>query len=281
MKVPGGATRSRIKRYLWPVRVNKLRLLLRRARHEWHRVHLTDSPISGPISVWDLGPERALIFGPVRKSTAVSVVFKNGNWAELRREYWGQAMTPPFPVAVHPRVLILGLGGGTMVSLAHRVLHPQGITVVERDPVMVGVARTYMGVDDIPNVDVRVTDVHTAIAELKGGDPFDLIIDDIFYLGIPASSDDTVRAYIASLAALLSPTGGLVFNRWFGGNRDAVLTRFAQLLGEHFAQVRRKRVGQRWENELVYASGPRKPSIPGPDAEALGSTPGTPPTRSG
>jgi hypothetical protein len=152
MKVPGGATRSRIKRYLWPVRVNKLRLLLRRARHEWHRVHLTDSPISGPISVWDLGPERALIFGPVRKSTAVSVVFKNGNWAELRREYWGQAMTPPFPVAVHPRVLILGLGGGTMVSLAHRVLHPQGITVVERDPVMVGVARTYMGVDDIPNV---------------------------------------------------------------------------------------------------------------------------------
>lgn len=252
--------RSGIAGHLWPLRVNKLLYLGRRARHRWKRIHLTRSEFSKAISVWELGRERRLVFAEGLR-VAQSVAFTRGSWGELRREYWGRAMRPPCGLPDRPRVLILGLGGGTMVQLAQQVLRPRRITAVERDPVVVQVAREFMGLDGIPGLRVVVGDVHTALTELERGEDFDLIIEDVFYRGFPDEPDAFIRSYIGDLARVLSDRGALVFNRWFrdrsGRPLDSGQERLARLLGERFEQVARQRIAQRWQNELIFAAGLR------------------------
>ena len=216
----------------------------------WQRIAIAHSPISGPISIWELSRERQLIFSEYLRPDPESVVFTKGSWAELRRECWGRAVEPPFELVPRPRVLILGLGGGTMVHLADQALHPKSITAVELDPMVVEMAQACMGLGDIPNLEIRVADVHAALAELKtAGETFDLIIEDIFHLGLPSSSDDQFRAYIASLVDVLSPNGRMAFNRWPG--REARLVHF---LGEWFGDVRCERIMQRWRTHVIFAS---------------------------
>ena len=146
-----------------------------------------------------------------------------------------------------------------MAHLAHQMLRPRNITAVERDPVVVEIARTYMGVDSTPDLDIRVADVHHALAELRTGEKFDLVVEDVFYLGFPTRADDFVRAYIASLADVVSATGTVAFNRWFrrwsGEKIDTGQALLARLLSERFEGVANRKVIQRWQNELIFASG--------------------------
>ena len=213
--------------------------------------------MNGPISVWELGRERHLVFAE-ELTYPQSVIVTKGSWSELQREYWGRMVQPPFEVPHQPRVLVLGLGGGTVVHLAHRLLHPGSITAVELDPMVVQVARSYMGLNDIPNLDIRVADVHVALMELRNDKKFDLIIEDVFHLGLPTNSADSVKRYISSLTDLLALNGGIIFNRWFGREREAMTEQFSRFLNEWFTHVERKRVVQRWRNETIFASGFKK-----------------------
>jgi spermidine synthase len=250
-----------IRRRIWPPRVNKLQYLWRRTWHRWKPIYAVQSAISGTITVSQLGRERRLDVGDSCGGVTQSVIFTKGSWAELEREYWGRALRPPFPIPARPRVLILGLGGGTMAHLAHRTLQPESMTVVELDPVMVETARANMGVDSIPGLDIRIEDALVALNGLKNSAKFDLIVEDIFCRGFPTKTDDYVRGYIADLADVLAATGTVTFNRWFrswsGKDVDSDQTRLVRLLNERFVQVIRARIRQRMQNELIFATGQR------------------------
>jgi len=251
--------------YVWPPRLNKLRYIIRRVLHRRSILEVAESPLNGRIVVTELGKERRLVFGADSQGVTQSVAFTRGSWRELQREYWGQALRPPFGLADRPRVLILGLGGGTMVHLAHRTLNPKSITVVELDPEVVRLARSHMGLDAIPGLDTRIQDARVAMKELSGSS-FDLVVDDVFFKGFPGETDDFVREYIAELSALLSPDGTVTFDRWSrtrsGHHEGADTERLVRLLEECFLRVALTRVEQRWHNELISASGLRRPIAP-------------------
>jgi len=42
-------------------------------------------------------------------------------------------------------VLLVGLGGGTQAHLVHRLTTPRLVTAIERDPVILDVARRWFG----------------------------------------------------------------------------------------------------------------------------------------
>jgi spermidine synthase len=247
---------ARIKRLIWPLSRNKVRYLLRRLRHPYRRLYLTHSPINGPMSVWELGRERHLLFSE-SLTYPQSIIFTRGSYAELAREFWGKLLPPARLLPPHPRVLLLGLGGGTVVQLAYRLLQPQSITIVELDPVVVDIAKRYMLMDQIPNLEIHTTDVHQALAEFQNGRPFDLIIEDIFYLGLPDQNDTILQAYIQSLVAILAPEGFLTFNRWISESQEERMGSLLRLLEERFTRVHLQKMNMRYQVQVISASQPK------------------------
>ena len=261
-------------KHLWPLRINRIRYLSRRLTHRWQLVARAESPITGVITVWDLGRERRMMFGDDPSAVTQSAIFTRGGWSELQREYWGQVLQRPVQLPEHPRVLVLGLGGGTIVRMVYQLARPSLVTVVELDPVVADVAREHMGLGSLPDLEIRVGDARAVLTELTPDEPYDVVIEDVFYGGLPESDGTQLNAYVDSLAALVTDDGWLVLNRWFGDWSGAVVDSgqdaLAAALAERFERVERRQITQRWLNELIFAG--RRRSLPQHhDALRLGS----------
>ena len=98
----------------------------------------------------------------------------------VTRSVWDLLMLPAFfqePKNIQ-RVLVLGVGGGSVIHLLNRYVNPQEIVGVEISSVHLAIAKKYFGVN------YKNTRLHRgdAIAWLDNyqGPPFDMIIDDLF-----------------------------------------------------------------------------------------------------
>lgn len=87
------------------------------------------------------------------------------------------------PAFFHPperirRVLVLGVGGGTVIRLLHRYIGPQQIIGIDIDPLHLMLARRFFGVRR-DMADLFQEDAVSWLRRYKGP-PFDMIIDDLF-----------------------------------------------------------------------------------------------------
>ena len=112
----------------------------------------------------------------------------------------------------HPRrVLIVGLGGGSLPRFLHSHFPEPTIDVVELDPGVVDVAKTYCGFAEDARMRLHVEDGRDFIEATSGG--YDLIILDCF-------DADSIPPHLATLEFLstvrnaLSPRGIVVANIW-------------------------------------------------------------------
>ena len=93
---------------------------------------------------------------------------------------WDLLMLPAFFTDVDHirRVLVLGVGGGSVIQLLHRYVKPDEIIGVELNPVHVQIARQFFGVTN------KIARLYQGDAikwmEDYQGPPFDIIIDDLF-----------------------------------------------------------------------------------------------------
>ncbi len=141
---------------------------------------------------------------------------------------------------LHPgtpaRILMLGLGGGTVFRQLRHLLPDAELCAVEIDGDMIRLARDYMQLDDL-----RVTVVHDdAFAWIQRPHaPYDVVIDDLYRCG---DSDverpvEITNALLETLCSLLVPEGSLVMNLVIGKGhrntqraaRNAFLARFASV----------------------------------------------------
>ncbi len=110
------------------------------------------------------------------------------------------------------RVLVLGLGGGSLIPPIRTLLNPETLIAVELDAPHLEVARDVFGVAAM-GVETHLADACQWISEYQGP-PFDLIIEDLF----APSNEQVTRAVPAALewqrllAANLSEEGMLVMN---------------------------------------------------------------------
>lgn len=74
------------------------------------------------------------------------------------------------------RVLVLGVGGGSVVHMLQRYVNPESITGVELSAVHLDVAETYFGLGDI---ELYEADAGSWLADYAGP-AFDFIVDDLF-----------------------------------------------------------------------------------------------------
>ncbi|HAM74930.1 hypothetical protein [Alloalcanivorax venustensis] len=110
------------------------------------------------------------------------------------------------------RVLILGLGGGTLLPPIRELLAPDKLIAVELDPHHLAVAREVFSVVG----EGEQTVLGDAVAWLNAydGEPFDLIIEDLFAPDNEAVSRAVPadRAWVRTLARHVSARGTLVMN---------------------------------------------------------------------
>jgi spermidine synthase len=109
------------------------------------------------------------------------------------------------------RVLVVGLGGGTIPMFLRRNLPDADIDVVEIDPAVVDVARSHFGFRDDPRLKAHVADGRRWIE--SSGARYDLIVLDAF--GTHAAPYAlTTREFLGSVFQALAPDGVVVSNMW-------------------------------------------------------------------
>lgn len=133
------------------------------------------------------------------------------------------------------KVLVIGLGGGALPTALSRVLPKADIHVVEIDPAIVRVAKTFF--DFRPTVKMRIVEedgrvfVKRAIAR---GDQYDLVMLDAFdHQYIPEHM--LTKEFLHEVKRLLTPEGVLAANTfYFSGLYDNESATYAAVYGQFF-----------------------------------------------
>ncbi len=126
---------------------------------------------------------------------------------------WDLLLLPAFflPDVVR-RVLVLGVGGGAVIRQLNHFLQPEEIVGVELNPVHLEIAERFFEVG-AANVTLHQADAIWWVKQYRG-EPFDLIIDDIFSdnEGDPQRAITADIRWFRRLVKLLAPQGAVVTN---------------------------------------------------------------------
>jgi len=201
------------------------------------------SPLSGRLRVVESrGTRRLVAAGQTLSAYPVS-----GDWSRLRREYWWRAFEG-LPLPPRPRVLLVGLGGGTQIHVLRDVAAPRAVTAVERDPLIIRVARDWFGVRATDDLEVICGEAQVIVPRLIGSRRrFELVVEDATYADVTGYSLTLCR----SLSRLVAPGGTLVANRHF--RREAAL--LAAAMAPLFQDVSQLRIRRDGENVVVRCVG--------------------------
>jgi predicted membrane-bound spermidine synthase len=121
-----------------------------------------------------------------------------------------------------PRVLLLGVGGGTVIRVVRALCPEADIVGVDLDADVVAVARREFALDAL-GATIEIADAQRFLRDLPRGERFDVIVDDIYERGPtdmrkPAGWSATLRR----AAARLRPGGVLVCNALDAGDARAL-----------------------------------------------------------
>ncbi len=109
-------------------------------------------------------------------------------------------------------VLVLGVGGGTVIDLLEKRFPLAGITAVDIDPTIIKIAKEYFKVDRLPNVHLLRADANAFVTEsAKTGKVFDLVVVDVF-VGPKIPTFVSGAPFLTSLHTIVKPGGHLLIN---------------------------------------------------------------------
>lgn len=132
--------------------------------------------------------------------------------------------------------LILGLGGGSAAKLVRKFWPEAKITGVDLDPVMVGLGREYLGLDE-SGVEVIVGDAFEKVQRfLQEKKKFDLIFVDL-YVGSEFPKKFEGFEFIKNVEKLLGKNGLVVVNRLYYKEKKELATKFQEKLEKVFRKV--------------------------------------------
>ncbi|MBI4999402.1 methyltransferase domain-containing protein [Candidatus Gottesmanbacteria bacterium] len=161
-------------------------------------------------------------------------------------------------VARAPRVLILGLGGGSLVKLLNKQSFSSNqyfpkakITGVEIDPLMIELGKKYLEMEKIKNLKIVIGDAEKFIEKIatRDGEFFDLIFVDV-YCGDQVPKNCETEFFLQNLKKILTQNGMIVFNRLYFKNHIFEAKNFLDKLKKIFNDLANKKV---LTNLLIFA----------------------------
>ena len=188
-------------------------------------VHQSQSD-DGLIEVVDDGDIRSLHFGTFPRQSCMSL--KTPHTLELT---YTQAMMAALLLNPEPeRVLIIGLGGGSLVKFVLHHFPKCQIDVVEYRQDVLKVAHEYFQLpENDTRVKIHIGDGYLFVQKcyLEGEAPYDMILVDA-YDHIGMSSSVGIQAFFDACAALLTFEGVMSINLW-GTNRSVFKQTMARI----------------------------------------------------
>jgi spermidine synthase len=133
------------------------------------------------------------------------------------------------------RILIIGLGGGSLPTALREILPDAQIDVVEIDPAVTRVARKYFGFKDGPKMKVFEVDGRVYVKRaVREGAKYDAVLLDAFdHEYIPEHL--LTREFLSEVKSLLTPGGVLVGNTFSSSKLyDHESTTYAAVFGRFF-----------------------------------------------
>lgn len=211
-----------------------------------------DSKYNGHIKVVEFGDIRRIVVDNISQS--VSHYSKS-----VDRLYWGkvvQILKDSFQQL--DSVLLLGLGGGTLVHLINKQYPNVAITSVEIDQTMVDIAYKFFDLGSIPNHHTIVDDAMRVIVEPEtfglSGAMFNVVIVDI-YSGEKYPDLGKSGNFIAAIKRMVRPGGMVIFNRIYREHHQEEVNIFIDYVSEFFINVKNLVVAgyTNSDNVLIYA----------------------------
>ena len=191
-------------------------------------VHVSHDEL-GPIEVVDDAGIRALHFGTPHRQSAMALADPH----RLELAYTRSMLATLLFCGEPRRVLLIGLGGGSLVKFLWRHLPRCRIDAVEQRVAVACIARAWFGLPEDERLQVWIADGADYVAESsQSGETYDLILLDA-YDGLGMASAMLNAAFLDRCAALLAPGGMCAANLW-GSNR-ALLDYALERLGQSFA----------------------------------------------
>ena len=211
-------------------------------------IYEVDSEINGKISVVEIGSTRKLYVDGMTQSV---------NWdsPNASKQVWGRLVEnlhDQQPDLV--KVMVLGLGGGSMQHLMAKKFPGIHITSVEIDKTMVEVAKKYFALDDLKDHRIIVADALKVIAvpEEFGIPPqsFQAVVVDI-YCGQKYPDLGTSGNFFAGVKNLVVPGGLVVFNRLYLEHHQEQVNLFIDSLEGVFSSVKSVIIAGRTNSDNV------------------------------
>jgi len=132
------------------------------------------------------------------------------------------------------KVLVLGVGGGTVMELLHGQFPKAHITGVDIDPVIIDIAKKYFLTGNLGYVDFAVADAKEYV--VKNTSKFDCLIIDIF-IGNAVPEFVKTMSFITSCKQRLSQNGVVCINYLQDREYKEKSKEFHQVLRSMFPKV--------------------------------------------
>ncbi len=142
------------------------------------------------------------------------------------KEFWNETLRKIKKQKIN-KVLILGLGGGTVANLVNKLWPESEVSGVEIDPVMVELGKKYLG---LGNAEIIIQDAYEYTKKNK--EIYDLAIVDL-YVGdeFPNKFEDE------EFLKLLTKNKSVIFNRLYFGEKRKEAVKFGKKLEKIFSKV--------------------------------------------
>lgn len=202
------------------------------------RLEIVHSKINGTITVDTFfGHKRILVGGLTQSGEYVADLLSRGlNLAKKRLKN-------------SQKILLLGLGGGSVVAAINRAFPDADIIGVEVDPQMITLGKKYFGLAAKRNLHIVNADAMN-YCTAKKNQLFDIIISDV-YIGYESPKKLESAKFLQALLHLLTNDGILICNRLYFGRYREMSETFVTALKGVFPHVETKKM---LSNLLILAT---------------------------
>ena len=197
-------------------------------------IYNVESELNGRIRVVEVGSTRKIFVGNFIQSI-------NPDSPSCSKLCWGQLVESlKKRVPEMDKVLILGMGGGTISHLISRNYPNTEIISVEYDEVMIDIAKKFFNIDSIPNHRIINDDALRVVIEPENYEislgSLDVLIVDIFN-GDKFPDLGKTGNFITAIKKLVKPGGFLVFNRIYKEEYQEDVKIFIDNLGNYIKDI--------------------------------------------
>ena len=216
-------------------------------------IYETESKYNGNIKVVEFGDVRRLVVDNISQSISP-------HSPHTHKLYWGKMLHLLKENFTHlNEVLLLGLGGATLVHLIHQEFPDVTTTSVEIDQTMVDIANNYFNLSTVANNRIIVDDALRVVIEPHNfnirENQFNVVIVDI-YVGEKYPDLGKTGNFIGNLKKLVAPEGMIIFNRIYREHHQEEVNIFIEYVSEFFSDVKSLVVAgyTNSDNVLIYAT---------------------------